>query len=128
MALTEVGLAKELEKHGYELLSFSRKEHGKLEVHANCIHPVPLSANDVIFVPVPVTLDLELDDHRKIKALHHSESDEQMLMHASSFVKTLVANKQVNGLNGQEAANASHKIETNEKGQRIVKRKGFSIL
>jgi hypothetical protein len=128
MALTEVGLAKELDKQGYELLSFSRKEQDKLEVHANRLHPVALQENDEVFIPVPVTLDLELDEHQKIKAMNYSESDDEMLKHASSFVRTLVDNGQVYGLYGQDAANTSHKIETNEKGQRIIKRKGFSIL
>jgi hypothetical protein len=128
MALTEVGLAKELEKQGYELLSFTRKDQDRLEVHANRLHPVCLKENEQVFIPVPVTLDLELDDHQKIKGLNYSESDDEMLKHASSFVKTLVDNGQVHGLNGQLAANTSHTIETNDKGQRIIKRKGFSIL
>jgi hypothetical protein len=128
MGLTEVGLAKELEKHGYELLSFSRKDQDKLEVQANRLHPVSLHENEQVFIPVPVTLNLELDDHQKIKALSYSEADDEMLKHASSFVKTLVDNRQVFGLNGQSAANTSHQIELNDKGQRVIKRKGFSIL
>ncbi|MDB5021001.1 MAG: hypothetical protein JWQ28_2128 [Pedobacter sp.] len=128
MALTEVGLAKELDKHGYELLSFSRKGKDMLEVYANCLHTVDLEENEKVFIPVPVTLDLQLDDHDKVKAVNSRDSDAEMLKHASSFVRTLVDNGQIFGLNGQNAPNTSHKIETNEKGQRIIKRKGFSIL
>jgi hypothetical protein len=128
MALTEVGLAKELDKQGYELLSFSVKDQGKLVVQANRLHPVSVQENEDVFIPVPVTLNVELDDNQKIKALNYSESDDEILKHASSFVRTLIDNKQVYGLNGQMAANTSHKIETNDKGQRIIKRKGFSIL
>ena len=128
MALTEVGLAKELEKHGYELLSFSRREQNMLEVHANRLHPIGLKDHEDVFIPVPVTLDLEIDEHQKIKSMHYGDSDEQMLKHASSFVKNLVENHQILGLDGQEGPNTSHKIELNEKGQKIIKRKGFSIL
>jgi len=128
MALTEVGLAKELEKHGYELLSFSRKDQNTLEVHANRIHPIGLNDHDDVFIPVPVTLDLEIDEHQKIKSMQYGDSDEQMLKHASSFVKNLMENHQIQGLDEQDAPNTSHKIELNEKGQKIIKRKGFSIL
>jgi hypothetical protein len=128
MALTEVGLAKELEKQGYELLSFSRKDQNILEVHANRLHPVPLVDQEEVFIPVPVTLDLEIDEHQKIKSMHYADSDEEMLKHASSFVKNLVENRQIHGLQGQDAPNTSHKVELNEKGQKIIKRKGFSIL
>lgn len=128
MALTEVGLAKELEKQGYELLSFSRKDERKLEVHANRLHPIGLKDHEDLFIPVPVTLDVEIDEHQKIKSMHYGDSDEQMLKHASSFVKNLVENRQIHGLDGQDAPNTSHKVELNEKGQKIIKRKGFSIL
>jgi hypothetical protein len=87
-----------------------------------------LEENEKVFIPVPVTLDLQLDDHDKVKAVNSRDSDAEMLKHASSFVRTLVDNGQIFGLNGQNAPNTSHKIETNEKGQRIIKRKGFSIL
>jgi len=128
MALTEVGLAKELDKQGYELLSFSRKDQNLLEVHANRLHPVGLTDYDDVFIPVPVTLDLEIDENQKIKSMHYGNSDEQMLKHASSFVKNLLENRQIHGLDGQDGPNTSHKIEVNEKGQKIIKRKGFSIL
>lgn len=128
MAFTEVGLAKELDKEGYELLSFAWKGENKLEVFANCLHPVTLQGNTTVFIPVPVTLDLELDDYLKIKALNTRDSDADMLKHAGSFVRTLVDNGQVYGLKGQDASNTSHKIEVNDKGQQVIKRKGFSIL
>lgn len=128
MALTEVSLAKELEKQGYELLSFSWKGEDKLEVYANCLHPVIVHEKEQVFIPVPVTLDLELDDHQKISALNSRVSDDETLKHASSFVRTLIDNGQVYGLDGQNAVNTSHKIEINDKGQQIIKRKGFSIL
>jgi hypothetical protein len=128
MALTEVGLAKELDKQGYELLTYENKDQGKLEVQANKLHGVFLKENDEVFIPVPVTLDLELDEHQGIKELKYKDSDIDVLKHASSFVRTLVENGQVNGLDGQAAKHASHQIETNAKGQRIIKRKGFSIL
>lgn len=128
MALTEIGLAKELEKEGFELLSFTWKGPDRLEVYANCLHPVTLQGNATVYIPVPVTLDLDLDENLKIKKLNSRESDGEMLKHASSFVKTLVDNGQIYGLNGQNAPNTSHKIEINDKGQPIIKRKGFSIL
>lgn len=128
MALTEVGLAKELDKQGFELLTYVNKDSGKLEVQANKLHGVLLKENDEVFIPVPVTLDLELDAQQGIKELKYKESDEDALKHASSFVRTLVENGQVKGLDGQTAKNASHQIEMNDKGQRIIKRKGFSIL
>ena len=128
MALTEVGLAKELQKHGYELLSFSRKDQDNLEVHANRLHPVPLKDDEKVYIPVPVTLDLQLDNQQKIKSMHYGDSDADMLKHASSFVHNLIENKQINGLDGQDAPNTSHKIEVNDQGQKIIKRKGFSIL
>jgi hypothetical protein len=128
MVLTELSLAKELDKRGIELLSFSRKDQDKLEVYANRLQPVVLPDDGEVFIPVPVTLDLELDDQQQIKAYNYRKSDEAMLNHASSFVRTLYDNGQVFGLNRRAVSNPSHKVEVNEKGQRIIKRKGFSIL
>lgn len=128
MALSKIGLAKELDKQGYELLSYSRKDDHQLEVQANKLHPVELQEGDAVYIPVPVRIDLELDDNDALKSLHQSDSDEEALVHATHFVKNLIDNGQVNGINGQSAPNTSHKIEINEKGQRIIKRQGFSIL
>lgn len=128
MAFSKIGLAKELDKQGYELLSYSRKDDHQLEVQANKLHPVELKEGDAVYIPVPVRIDLELDDNDALKSLHQSDSDEEALVHATHFVKNLVDNGQVNGINGQSAPNTSHKIEINEKGQRIIKRQGFSIL
>ncbi len=128
MAFSKIGLAKELDEQGYELLSYSRKDDHQLEVQANKLHPVVLQEGDAVFVPVPVHIDLELDDQYKVKSLNESDADQEALVHATHFVKNLIDNGQVNGINGQSAANTSHKIEINEKGQRIIKRQGFSIL
>lgn len=128
MAFSKLGLAKELDEQGYELLSYSRKDDHQLEVQANKLHPVVLQDGDAVFVPVPVHIDLELDDQYKVKSLNESDADQEALVHATHFVKNLIDNGQVNGINGQSAANTSHKIEINEKGQRIIKRQGFSIL
>jgi hypothetical protein len=128
MAFTEVGLAKELDKQGFELLTYDRKDPDKLEVQANKLHGVLLKDNDEVFIPVPVTLNLELDENQRIKNLKYKDSDEDALKHASTFVRTLVDNGQVNGLDGQTARHTSHQIVVNDKGQRIIKRKGFSIL
>jgi hypothetical protein len=128
MAFSKVGLAKELDKQGYELLSYSRKDDHQLEVQANKLHPVLLQEGDEVYIPVPVNIDLQLDDNYSVKAIHHKDSEQEALVHAAHFVKNLIDNGQVNGIYGQSAPNTSHKIEVNEKGQRIIKRQGFSIL
>ncbi len=128
MAFSKIGLAKELDEQGYELLSYSRKDDHQLEVQANKLHPVELQEGEAVYISVPVHMDLELDDNYHVKCLSHSGSDQEAFAHATHFVKNLIDNGQVNGMNGESAPNTSHKIEINEKGQRIIKRKGFSIL
>jgi hypothetical protein len=128
MAFSKIGLAKELDEQGYELLSYSRKDDHQLEVQANKLHPVALEEGDAVYIPVPVHINLELDDSYNVKSLTQRDSDQEALVHATQFVKNLIDNGQVKGINGQSAPNTSHKIEINEKGQRIIKRQGFSIL
>lgn len=125
---TETVLKQELNKKGFELVSFSAPDNDRdFEVQANILHPVTLPQSDQLFVPVPVTLHVSVDDKNQIRHIDGGTPPKEVTDDAVQFIKTLHDNNQISGLAGQPAHNATHQIEVNEKGQQVVKRRGFSL-
>jgi hypothetical protein len=126
MAITEAGFSQELGKRGFELKSYSQSDDGSFEVQASKLYSVLVNGQD-LFVPVPVTLSVTLDKDDHVLSVKSNEADLQSVTSAEQFVKTLADNNQIDGLSGQSLPNATHKIEVNSQGQKVVKRQGYSL-
>ena len=127
MAITQADLIQELDKHGFELKSYSQKDVDSLEVQASKLHPVSIG-NQELYVSVPVALHVKLDKDDHIQPIKGDEADRESIVSAERFVKALADNNQIDGLSGLSIPNATHKIEINDKGQKVVKRRGYSLM
>ena len=72
--------------------------------------------------------DIKLGPDGQVEAIGDGEQDPEEPAEAAQFVKTLEANNQIAYGPGPLPAGATHQVETDEKGQRILKRKRFSAI
>jgi hypothetical protein len=125
-AISETALKQALDKKDLELVSYDTNKDGSLAVEANKLYPALTDAGGPLYVPLPVSLNVSPEGAGKVKSIEDDAPDAGATESARDFVKMLIDNKQLNGLPGEQRANASHKIDINEKGQRVVRRQGFS--
>ena len=123
----ETVLRTELAKQDFEFVKSSApKAEGSHEVEAYKLHPVTGNKHDPLYVPVPVTMQVTLDDKNQIQKIEGGAPKAEAVNDAEHFVKTLIDNHQLGGLPDQPVANATHQVEVNDKGQRVIKRRNFS--
>ncbi len=121
-------LKNELAKHHFELVKIIATNAVSIEVSANQLQPADIGQNDPVLVPVPVTLILKLDAAGNISDISGGlPSTGKQITEAVSFVKNLVANNEIADLPGHKA-NATHRLEENENGSKVLRRKGFSFF
>ena len=121
-------LKNELAKHHFELVKIIATNAASIEVSANQLQPADIGQNDPVLVPVPVTLILKLDAAGNISDISGGlPSTGKQITEAVSFVKNLVANNEIADLPGHKA-NATHRLEENENGSKVLRRKGFSFF
>lgn len=123
-SIDEEELRKQLEKLNFELVSHSPVDNMRhIFAQVKKLQPVSIKQN-LLYVPIMLGLSIVLDKDNKIKRLDEDPSVKDSISDAERFVKTLVDNKKLTGL--QDSGNeATHQIELNEKGQKVIRRKGF---
>ena len=119
-------------KHEMELLSMvNKKAGGKVHARAQKWHPVPnpkTGKKEDVQVPIPVDVEIELNKKGRIRSVKADQPDSEAVADAASFVETLAANEQVTDEPGPLPPGATHRIETDEKGQKRLVRKRFSAI
>jgi hypothetical protein len=127
--INEQALKKELAKRGFESVSIKRElPGGRVEVEANKLHPVPAEASESLHAPVPVTLSLELDARGRIKSIVGDTPDAAAVANAARYIKTLRDSGQLARPGEPEPAyGVTHRIERDEQGRQVLRRKRFSI-
>lgn len=87
------------------------------------------SAQQRSIAVLPVNVEIEMNKKGQIKAVNSSEEpDEESLDEAAHYIKTLNENKQVSRGGGPLKPGETHQETVNEKGEKRIKRKRFSIL
>jgi hypothetical protein len=109
---------------GLEDLSLVEEEPGV--VYAQGQVWAPLSGADLeeaqgAYVPLPVRVDLRIDTQGRITP-HVGKPSPEAVKEAASYVKGLVARGEIGDDSGPLS---THKLETDERGRRMLKRRGF---
>ena len=81
-----------------------------------------------IAMEAPMSREIKLGPDGRVEAAGDGEQDAEALAEATHFVETLEANQQIAHEPGPLPAGATHQVETDEQGQRILKRKRFSAI
>jgi hypothetical protein len=116
-----------LAEHDLELVSVDgRLPDGTISASANKLHLVPTTGGEPLYVPIPVTLRIERDSRGKIRSMAGDVPGAEAIADAARFVKTLVANRQLADAPGTVPAGATHRVEIDAKGRRILRRRRFS--
>lgn len=115
----------ELFKQGYEFINTSKRSSHSIEVDAKKLHPVIIEKNDTLNIPVPVSLVVTFDKDNHIINIEESTVSPEVIKDAEKYVRTLFENNQIDGLNNHFNHNTTHKIEVNDKGQKVIMRTGY---
>ena len=122
-------LKTELAKRGFESMSIKRElPGGRIEVEANKLHPVHVEAGEPIYAPVPVSLSVALDPRGRIKSIDGDTPDPAAVADAARYIKALRDRGQVAAPGAQESTPGfTHRIERDDQGRQVLRRKRFSI-
>jgi hypothetical protein len=127
--IKEQALKKELAKRGFESVSIRRELPGRrVEVDANKLYPVHVEGGEAIYAPVPVTFSVELDARGHVKSIDGDTPDPTAVADAARYIKTLRDSGQLAGPGERERVSGiTHRIERDEHGRQVLRRKRFSI-
>jgi hypothetical protein len=126
----ELGLKLRLAvSHEMELISMKKKSTGgRIRARTQKWHPVSgPGQKGKIQVPIPVDVEIDISKKGRIRSVK-GQPDSETVADAASFVETLEANKQVTDKPGPLPPGATHRIETDKKGQKKLVRKRFSAI
>ncbi|MFL6822757.1 MAG: hypothetical protein ACJ8FA_09325 [Xanthobacteraceae bacterium] len=127
--INEQALKKELAKRGFESVSIRRELPGRrLEVDANKLYPVHVEGGEAIYAPVPMSLSVELDARGHIISIDRDTPDPAAVADAAQYVKALRDSGQLTAPGEREPVSGiTHRIERDEQGRKVLRRKRFSI-
>jgi hypothetical protein len=122
-------LKTELAKRGFESISIKREvPGGRVEVDANKLHPVHVEAGESIYAPVPVSLSVALDPRGRIKSIDGDTPDPAAVADAARYIKTLRDSRHLADPGEQVSTPGfTHRIERDDQGRQVLRRKRFSI-
>jgi len=135
MARKKPGVADErvmraaLAERDLELVSVD--EHlpdGTIAASASKLHVIPTTDGKPLYVPIPVALRIKRDDRGNIHSVTGDVPSAGAVADAARFVKTLVTNHQLAEANGIAPPGATHQVEIDAKGRRVLRRRRFSAF
>lgn len=104
---------------------------GRLRGRAKRLLPVSHSKRDEakdIYASPPVDVEIGLSEKGQIRSAESDQSDQEDFNESAHYIETLEANRQVAHEPGQLPPGTTHQVETDEKGQKRLKRKRYSAL
>ena len=127
--IKEQALKKELAKRGFESVSIRRELPGRrVEVDANKLYPVHVEGGETIYAPIPMMLSVQLDARGRVKSIDRDTPDPAAVADAARYIKTLRDSGQLAGPGERERVSGiTHRIERDEHGRQVLRRKRFSI-
>jgi hypothetical protein len=122
-------LKTELANRGFESVSIRRElPGGRVEVEANKLHPVQGKGGETIYAPIPVSFSVELDARGRVKSIDGDTPSAAAVSDAARYLETLRDSGQVSSAGEQRSApGPTHRIERDEQGRLVLRRKRFSI-
>jgi hypothetical protein len=86
------------------------------------------SGKQSIDVPLPVDVDIRLDQKGRVRSVTSSQPDSEAVAEAAHFVETLEANQQLAHEPGPLSRGATHQVKTDKKGRKRLVRKRFQAI
>jgi hypothetical protein len=118
--------------HGMELISIKRRsKDDRIRGRAKIWYPVSTSKRDKgqnIHVPLPVDVEISLNEQGQIRLVKSSQPAPEALAEATKFVETLETNQQLAYAPGPLPPGATHQLETDAEGRRLLKRQRFLAI
>ena len=99
---------------------------GTIAASANKLHPIPTTDGKPLYVPIPVALEIKQDDRGTIQSVTGDIPDPAAVTAAARFVSTLEANRQLAEAKGAVPRGATHQVEIDAKGRRVLRRRRFT--
>ena len=127
--IKQKALTAELAKRGFESISVKRElPHGRVEVEANKLHPVPVEGGETIYAPVPVSFSVALDAGGRVKSIDGGNPSPAAVADAARYIKTLRDSGQLAAAGERAPApGVTHQIERDAQGRHVLRRKRFWI-
>src|ERR1700754_3755245 len=119
-------IRQELGKYDLELLGHPKIEKAdNIKVQALKLTPISTLNDKPLYIPVPVSLHVTLDENNNTTTQGDSP-DAAAKTAAGDFYQGLVERKQIAGLSdGAPQNSTTHEVKVNDKGQQVVRRTGF---
>jgi FMN phosphatase YigB (HAD superfamily) len=105
---------------------------GTIECRVKKSFPVTIKTGDgalaKIHTQLPVKAVVKVDKKGKVSSVESEEPNAEELAESAHFIKTLEDNKQISRGGGKPKGNETHVLETDEKGQKHLKRKRYTAI
>src|SRR6516162_2393716 len=125
--IKEQALKAELAKRGFESVSIKRElPGGRIQAEANKLYPVHVEGGESVYAPIPMSLSVELDARGRVKSIAGDTPNPAAVADAARYLKTLRERGQVSSAAEQPAPASTHRIERDEQGRLVLRRKRFS--
>ena len=124
----EKRLRAALAERDLELVSVGEPSpDGTIAATANKLHLVPGPSGKPLYAPIPVSLHIKRDETGNIRTVTGDKPEADAIADATRFVETLVANNRLAEAEGVAPPGATHQVEIDSKGRRILRRRRFSV-
>jgi hypothetical protein len=119
--------------YGLDLVSINyATEAGTIECRVKKSFPVKFKSGDGVWQTIetqlPVKAVIKVDKKGKVSSVESEEPNAEELAESAHFVKTLEDNQQISRGGGKLKRNETHVLETDEKGQKRLKRKRYTAI
>jgi len=126
---SDEALKAELAKRGFESISVKGRSGGRVEVEANMLHALPLAGEEPLYAALPVSLSVAVDQKGRVQSVEGGTPDDAAVADAMRHVATLRDTGQLaEETKGDLPRGATHSIERDAQGRRVLRRKRFSMF
>ena len=125
--ISDKALNAELTKRGFQSATIRQQSGERIEVEANKLHPLPLPEGEPVYAELPVSLSVEVDKQGRVKSIEGGTPDPAAVNDAMHYLKTLQDTGQLAD-SAPPPPGATHQIERDDQGRRVLRRKRFSIV
>jgi hypothetical protein len=119
--------------HDVNLTFIEEGASSKDKIHARAktlfqVSDPRLGIFDGIHMELPVDLSIQLGEGGEVKSLKITEPSSRDISEAKHYLKSLIANKQVSLVERGLSGRATHQVEIDSKGRRVLTRKRFTAV
>ena len=116
--------------HNINLVSLEEPTKSKDTIHARAkaLYPISdpkLGELDGVHVELPIDVVIQLNERGQVKSVQIGQPSSEYISGVKSFLQSLLVNQQVSLTQGKPSPRATHHVEVDSKGRRVLIRKRF---